>query len=457
MSKCVVGVTGKVLVGAALAGLGGCGIQRAPILSPEAFVQNRPVIGPGVGQPVDRSGELVYDAEHGPQKVARERDPISPTVRDSTPAEPGLDAARTDNGSDFPPPEPFVPDSQAGQFQPGQFKWVGSVLAVVNGQAIYANKVISSLDHALATEARKGDLERFKVVATDMVSRQINVFVSNELQFAAAQGSLDRKDEQLARMITNKKRNEFITASGGSEAMARQRAADDGIDFDELMQQKFRETMTQLYAQRRIYPLIQVTSTDMRQYYQANLRDFQKPSAAQFRVIKIGYLATGGRTPAKEKAADVYKRATAGGEDFAELAGQINDDPSLKSRHGVVGDGKNWMEKGAYAVDKVDEAIWGMRAGDVSLPIDARDPIDRKDYYFLVKVDAMQPGVTEPFESEKVQKKIRTTLENEQYNKLLDKHRQHLMQMAVINENPNMRQIVLEMVMQKYPQWVAAR
>ncbi|HWE97633.1 MAG TPA: peptidyl-prolyl cis-trans isomerase [Tepidisphaeraceae bacterium] len=456
MSKRVVGVANVTLAAAAMAAVGGCGLQPAPILSPDAFVLNRPVVGEGVGQPIDRPGALIYDAEHRPGHVAAGGEQVSKTVHDSVQS-PAVETARAENGSDFPAPDPFGPETQPADVNaPGQFQWVGSVLAVVNGQAVYANKVLSTLDRALAAEARKGNEQRFKVVAADLVSKQINEFISNELEFAAAQRSLEPKDEQVARAITNEERKDLIRKAGGSEAMARQRAAEDGQDFEEVMQQKFRLNMTRLYYQKKVFPLIQVGAQDIRRYYQDNLREFQKPAGAQFHVIKISPQARGSRDAALEKARELSNRAKQG-EDFAELAGKNNDDPTLMKRSGLVGDGKGWMEKGAYAVEKVDEAVWDMRPGDISPPIDARDPIDRRDYFYLVKVDAMRPGVTEPFESQKVQDAIRETLKREQFNKLRDKHRRELMQKAVIRENPDMLQIALEMVMQKYPQWVASR
>ena len=454
MSKRVVGVAGMVLAGAAMAG---CGIQQAPILSPEAFVQNRPVIGEGVGQPVDRSGALVYDAEHNRQHLASEGERVSRRVQESVKG-PEAQVAQDANGSDFPPPEPLAPATQPAQdaLAPGQYQLVGSVLAVVNGQPIYANKVVNTLDRALAAEARKGNAAHFKQVAADLVARQISEFMSAELEFADAETSLDRKDEQVARMVTNKERNELITAAGGSEAMARQRAADEGVDFDELMQQKFRTNMVRLYYQKKVIPLIQISASDMRQYYQANLSKFQKAAKAQFRVIKISPTASGGRKLAADKIAEIYKRVK-DGEDFADLAGRFNDDPVLMKRKGAVGDDKGWMEKGAYAVEKVDEAVWGMHPDEVSPPIDGRDPISGQNSFYLVKVDALEGGVTEPFESERVQAAIHEALWHAQFTRLHDRHRQKLIDSAVKWIDPRAEEIALEMVMQKYPQWAAAR
>ena len=83
-------------------------------------------------------------------------------------------------------------------------------------------------------------------------------------------------------------RQKEITAAGGSLELARQRWAAQGWDFDERVKQQFHTHMAQLYYQKHIIPLIQVTAADIRAYYNANREtEFTKHGAAKFRVIKI--------------------------------------------------------------------------------------------------------------------------------------------------------------------------
>ncbi len=193
----------------------------------------------------------------------------------------------------------------------------------------------------------------------------------------------------------------------------------------------------------------------MREYYQANPRQFQKSAAAKFRVIWISSEATGTRQEALEKATKAYERAKAG-EDFTHLAGEVyNDDPGLKKSKGAVGDEKGWMEKGAYASEKVEQAVWQLKPGEVTPPIDARR--FGQDGFYVAKLEELQRGLSEPFESQKVQDEIRETLRREQFAKLRKAHRRALVERAVIRETPNMRELAMEMVMQRYRVWSAPR
>jgi parvulin-like peptidyl-prolyl isomerase len=454
----IAGIAGAILASAVAAGLGGCGvIQPVPTLPADAFVANRSALAPSSGDPVDHPGPLIYDAQHRPVKAETpDQVSISKTVREGVRA-PATQATTSEvaNGSaesepSVAPTGPAAPGDSTGQWQ-----WVGSVLAVVNGEPIYAHKVIDTVDRALQAEARSGDEAHFRLVAEDLVGKQIRDFIENDLEYAAAQRSLEKGDDQIAKMVTGDWRKEQIRKAGGSEALARQRAKEDGQDFDEVVRQQYRINLTRLYYQRKIFPLIQVSAQDMRDYYQANIRRYQTASAARFRVIFIGSQATGGREMALEKARrQVYEPAKAGA-DFAELASRVNDDPGLMHSKGAVGDEKGWMEKGAYAVDKVEEAVWEIKPGEVTEPIDAKDR--GQDGFFVAKLEELRVGKTEPFESQKVQDDIRETLRREQFAKLREMHRRDLVQKAVIRENPNMRDAAMEMVMQRYRGWVASR
>src|SRR6185437_14931684 len=73
-------VGARVLVAAGLAALCGCEmVQPSPRLPADAFVQNQPAVGPSVGQGVDHSGPLIYDAQHRPPVKAPVGDGISET------------------------------------------------------------------------------------------------------------------------------------------------------------------------------------------------------------------------------------------------------------------------------------------------------------------------------------------------------------------------------------------
>ena len=436
---------------AALVSALGCGAEPTPVLPPEAFVQRRPGIGPGSNEAVDRAGPLTFDAQHAPTHQAGSGAQLSPRVEEAvqpldvaSATQPSPASAPAEQTATTPPST--EPSTVSAGKTTGQYQIVGSVLADVNGRAIFAEKALSFLDRALAAEARRLPEDEFRMQASVMVRQTVDYLVDNEVEFAAAEKALDKKDEELAKLLTGEWRKTQIRMAGGSDAIARQRAAQDGQDFEEQAREQFRLNMIRIYLEKKIKPLIQISAQDLRHYYQENIRKFTVPSAAQFRVIKIDVSRTGGRAAAVDKAKTVYDSAREG-EDFAALASRINDDPYLMRRHGAVGDEKGWIERGAYALDKVEEAAWKLQPGQVTTPVDTGDAL------YVAKLEAIQPGRTRSFENLDVQDRIYDTLWRQQFTKLRDAHLNELKAQAITRKNENRYDTVLDMVMQRYPQW----
>jgi hypothetical protein len=468
MIKRILGVAGMVLAGMLAAGQFGCSLpaltQPTPRLSADAFVRDRP----DAGQGVDRGGFVAVDGHRRPVRPVSEDPVISDTVREvvKSPVPEDIGPAPESNPPGTQPANTaaITADAEATTqaTQPaqrpgvavGQFQWVGCVVARVDGEPIYADKVLTTLDHSLAAEARAGDERRFRAVAKDLVVKQITEFIDNELEYAAAKKALEKKDQNIAKLLTAEWRKEQIRKAGGSEAEAKKRAAAEGFDFEELARQQYRINMTRLYYQSKIFPLIQIRAEDMRQFYQVNIKKFQKPAAVKFRVLWVSADKAGGRNEALKKADDIYERASKG-ENFSELAYRLSDDPSLSRTKGVVGNETGWMKKGEFIVEKVEDAVWALHPGEVSHPIDAKNR--GMDGFWIAKLDQIDPGSSEPFENPKVQSAIRSVLHSQQLNKLREAHQQMLQRQAVVLQTEGAVDVTMQMVMQRYPVWVASR
>jgi len=328
---------------------------------------------------------------------------------------------------------------------------LGTVVVEVNGRPIFANKLLQTISPVLAAKAKELDERGFRVAAADEIRKQLQFMINDELVYATAERNLDTNDRRLADAITEHDRDQMIRKAGGSLQLARQAAAAQGQDFDELLADRRRVNLVQVYWRKKEYPKIQVTADDMRQYYRQHLNDrFTERAQAQFRVIKIDFKRTGGREQALAKANDLQARA-ARGEDFAELAGSINDDPFLmKSKGDVTGSG-GWMDRGAYANQKVEQAVWNMRPGDVS-PV-----IESGNAFYIAKLEQKRTGRTQSFDEEAVQSAIRQTLEGEQFNAARERAIAQLSKMAIVTPDPPNLQPVFEMAMQKYREWAAEK
>lgn len=412
-------------------------------------------------QPVDQSGAVAMNDAQPPAagslspggvaERAAGAEEISPTVAEAV-RPVGEGGIRSVAAADAPagagalsrgvqPPETAPAIRPAPGTAPdttGGYQLVGTVLAEVHDAPIFADKVLASIDAALAAQATQLDESAFRRNAAELIEKEIRRYVNDELEFAMAVRKLEARDREMARMATIRWRDEQISKAGGSPELARQRAAAAGYDFDELQEERYRWLMRQLYYQKREYPKIQVTGTDMRRYYQENLqREFTAADRARFRVIMVDKEKTGGRDPALAEINRLLERIR-GGKDFAELAAEDNDQESFKRP-------VEWFERGSFAVKEVEDAAWALDPGQVSGVIETADAL------YLVRLEAKQAGGVKSFNE--VQKEIEANLRGQQFTELQTKVQQQLMADAIVRYHPRMIELAVEMAMQKYRYW----
>jgi len=137
------------------------------------------------------------------------------------------------------------------------------------------------------------------------------------------------------------------------------------------------------------------------------------------------------------------RQVESGAADSATLASQINHDNYLAQRGGDVG----MIQRGAYAIPEVEQAVWDTPEGKVT------DVITARNAYYLALVEQKREGRVQQFEEEQVQDTITQTLRAEQFRELREQFLQRLQQQAIIRVDPKMLEIAVEMAIQNYPQW----
>jgi parvulin-like peptidyl-prolyl isomerase len=439
----------------------GCAKDEATALDREAFY--RPPPGTRTDRHVltDQPGQLNYDnvrmdllAPPDQQiSVLNLRDEDAPP-RESVTAVPESvrdavqfpSAAGSPNGRDGATTTRPAPAARTG-VSSGVAMTIGSVVCEVNGTPIYADKVLKSLSRVFAAEAKRRGERDFRKYAAAEVEKQVTLFVEEELAFAAAKKNLDPREQAAAQDRTMAWRARQITQAGGSIEQARARAAAEGLSFDEMVDAQHRLHMVQLYYTKRLLPRAQVRADEMRRYYNQNLSAlFTEHAQAQFRVIKIDAAKTGGAQPAQAKIENLQQRA-AGGEDFAELARTVNDDPHLMRQAGDVG----WVQQGAFAIEPLEEAVWKLGEPGQVTPV-----VRVGESFYIAKLEGRKPGRVRPFEEDAVQAQIRKALQGEMLASLRAREREMLMRDAIVYPYPPAYDVVLEMAMQKYPEWAAS-
>jgi hypothetical protein len=329
---------------------------------------------------------------------------------------------------------------------------LGGVVAQVNDTPIHASRVLTMLDTVFRRKAKQMNREQFRREAADDIRKQIGELIRSELDYAAAQRTLDADDRRLADGLTIMWRMQQITNAGGSLELARrasmQPADPDAVpmDFEERTAERQRQEMIRIYNQKKIVPRIQVSANDIREYYDRNVNlKFTQNERVKFRLVKVDIRKSGGTDAnAREKALDKvtakWKRAKAG-EEFAPIAQKENDEKMF------AGDAPFDVAPGSFAITKVADALKKLNPGDVS------DVIEDRDGFYIVKLEERVGGRTRAFEEQAVQDQIRAALRSEQYAKLREQDFARLLNSAAITSNEQMASIALDMAMQRYNEY----
>lgn len=432
---------------------GGCNREAAQPLTADAFIAKR-VEGRADPEPIDTPGQVIVGGVKPPLETGEAPEneqsvrAISPTVQNAVrqPAHqvnttpPTKTAARTSTSP---------ATSQAAVDPSGQYVILGTVLANVNTRPIYAHKLLSVLDSALRAEAQRSDEQQFRAAAADLIEKELRSQVREEVVYAVAEKSLDAREREFAEMLTAQWKSQEVTKAGGSLEIAKRRWADEGWDAQDRLDYQYRLSMNQIFYQRRVFPLVHVTARELRDYYEKNKdKEFTKPERVKFRVIRIDPKSMKvSLDEARVLAERTHESALKG--DFESVARETND-PALKSTGGIVpGSDKGYLPRGTYVSDKLEDAVWSLQPGGITNVIE-----DRNAFYFA-KLEDHQAGAAVEFEDLGVQEKIRETLLAEQYRKLQDQFQEKLIKESVIQEHPQMRQIALDMAMQRYRAWTS--
>jgi parvulin-like peptidyl-prolyl isomerase len=189
-----------------------------------------------------------------------------------------------------------------------------------------------------------------------------------------------------------------------------------------------------------------VSAADIRSYYERNRdREFSDPGSARFRLIKIENSRHGGRDGALHFVTELRNRIAKAGESFEAIAHSANDDPRLAKNGGDLGTA---IQKGAFAIAPVDDAVWKTDIGKVT------DVIETPNAFYIALVEQKTAGKVRPFDEE-VQAQIDKQLSNELFREARMAHRAKLVEGAAVFSTTAMQSVAMEMAMQNYPRWRA--
>lgn len=159
---------------------------------------------------------------------------------------------------------------------------------------------------------------------------------------------------------------------------------------------------------------IKVTDADLQQYYDEHKDAFSAPEERHADHILI--TPKKGETDEQTKArAEAVLKRVQGGEDFAQVAKQVSEDPGTAKQGGDLG----WIGRGMLT-GPFEDALFGMKVGEVTGPV-------KTDFgYHIIRLEEIRGGEVQPFDKvkDKLLKQVRTDRADDAFydlsNKLAD-------------------------------------
>jgi peptidyl-prolyl cis-trans isomerase SurA len=170
------------------------------------------------------------------------------------------------------------------------------------------------------------------------------------------------------------------------EALEKEMAAQ-GYTLDKFKEQVAVQYLSSQVLQREVYTNVVVTTEEMRNYYDAHLKDFDRPAGIHLREITIVTATRGAEEIASQlKKAEEALAALKKGDDFGATAAKYSESPTAKDggAFGFFAKGElaPWMEEVSNRLEK----------GQVS------DVITAPGAFMIFKLDDKHNGGILPFE-----------------------------------------------------------
>lgn len=235
---------------------------------------------------------------------------------------------------------------------------VNAVVALVNGDAVTKLEVDSHVAEFLRAnpEATREQLRKIWEQAREAV-------IDHRLLIQEAR----RRSVQVPPEIVNERIERYKKAGlkvEGRRDLIRERLMVEGL-------------LRQLVTARSIAP------REVTDYYERHREDFLLPERRHVFLIAVRGKPGDSTDAVKEQAQKLHERLRKG-EDFVAMA-----KAESQGAYAEKGGDHGWLKKGAL-VGKLDEVVFALKPGEVSVPAATRDG------YVLVKVAAVQPANQQP-------------------------------------------------------------
>lgn len=309
---------------------------------------------------------------------------------------------------------------------------VDAMIGQVNGQALYASRILDPLDEQLRKLSQARSRGQFTEAARQLIRNRLEQIVLPSLLVGEAERALTDQERARLEFIVKEQRAELIRLHGqGSlelaDATLREKT---GKGFEQTLREKREAILIASYMSKKLLPKVNVTQRDVERYYAQHPEEFNRPPGRTVYMIVADDAGTAERIDA----------ALAAGTPFLEVAA----DPALNrhepGRQGLLHE--NISGEKIFENQALNSATLALAAGESTpkMQVGSR--------YYWVYVEAMSTGQHVTLAEAQLQ--IERKLQGRQRQILSNEYRQRLLLEGSYNPLPQMEEAVLEVALSRY-------
>lgn len=208
-------------------------------------------------------------------------------------------------------------------------------------------------------------------------------------------------------------------SASANEHELKRKLAEKGESLDEKRLKYRRQFLARSFIQSKLSARMTVSLPEMRDYYNAHLKDFDRPAQVSWREVVVEVDKCRNRAEARRKADAILARIR-NGEDFAKVAKAESHGPNKSS-------GGLWeTTPGSYNIESVNSVLESLPLKQVSQVVEAPSS------FHIVRVEARRPAGPISFADSAVQEKVREAIYREKVNREMNAYVETLRGRTVI-------------------------
>ncbi len=290
----------------------------------------------------------------------------------------------------------------------GESDWLSGtrVVAIVNGEPVFASEVLHRQAAALAAARQQLTPPQYRALQGDLIRKQLKGYIDRRMMSQTMRNGLEQDrqeflDKQLDRVFVEQELPQLLKGRRVQSVVAlKRKLVEEGTTLEVLKEDFQQQQLAMEYLRQSAQPRDSFSPSEMMAWYRSHLAEFQTTPRVRWRQILVSNANYLDRDSAL-RVIEVARSKLVGGEAFAAVARELSDGP-VAAEGGLW----DWTDKGSFKDERIADALFRLPVGTPSRIFEG------KGFFQLVVTVEREDGGAAKFETVQAQIEKRLGEEN---------------------------------------------